>query len=250
MVIGRGSNVLVADDGFDGVAIALGESFSAIDVRGDRVVAGAGAALPVVARRTAAAALSGFEWAVGVPGSIGGAVVMNAGGHGSDMAASLLAEVRDLRRTRPSAWVPAAELRLGYRSSALHASQVVLRAELQLRRGDPPPPRRSSPTSSPGGAPTSPGEPTPARCSPTRPAIPPAGSSTRPAARACATAVPPCPPNTPTSSRSTRAAAPTTCSPSWARSVPACSPRAGRCCILRPASSGSPPRTSAGSGAI
>src|SRR6478735_10726949 len=89
LVVGRGSNLLVADRGFDGLVVRLGESFAAVEVDATTVRAGAAASLPVVARRTVAAGLTGFEWAVGVPGSIGGAVRMNAGGHGADMAASL-----------------------------------------------------------------------------------------------------------------------------------------------------------------
>src|SRR5690606_4287009 len=90
LVVGKGSNLLVLDGGFPGLALSLGDAFAAIDIVGTRVVAGGAASLPVVARRTAGAGLTGFEWAVGVPGSIGGAVRMNAGGHGSDMAASLV----------------------------------------------------------------------------------------------------------------------------------------------------------------
>ncbi|HZI39768.1 MAG TPA: UDP-N-acetylmuramate--L-alanine ligase, partial [Acidimicrobiia bacterium] len=74
LVVGKGSNLLVADAGFPGIAVVLGAEFEAIEVDGTRVRAGGAAALPVVARRTAAAGLTGFEWAVGVPGSVGGAV--------------------------------------------------------------------------------------------------------------------------------------------------------------------------------
>ena len=82
-----------------------------IEVDGTDVEAGAAAALPVVARRTVAAGLTGFEWAVGVPGSIGGAVRMNAGGHGSDMAAVLdRVRVVDLR-SGEDGWVPAGAAR-------------------------------------------------------------------------------------------------------------------------------------------
>ncbi len=137
LAVGRGSNLLVADDGFDGVAVVLGDAYAGVEVRGTAVVAGAAAALPVVARRTAAAALTGFEWAVGVPGSIGGAVAMNAGGHGSEIAAALVAvELVDLHQPGSRRWVPAAELDLRYRRSAVHPSEVVLRAELALRPGE------------------------------------------------------------------------------------------------------------------
>ena len=106
-VLGRGSNTLVADAGFPGVVVHLGAAFAEVSIDVDRavVVAGGAADLPVVARRSVEAGLSGFEWAVGVPGTIGGAVRMNAGGHGSDMAASLIsAEVLDLQSGASSTW--------------------------------------------------------------------------------------------------------------------------------------------------
>ena len=136
LVVGKGSNLLVADAGFDGLAVQLGGAFSSVDITGTTVRAGGATLLPVVARRTAAAGLTGFEWAVGVPGSIGGAVRMNAGGHGSDLAASL-ARVRvvDLA-LGDNEVVTAAALELQYRSSALASHQVVVWAELELARGD------------------------------------------------------------------------------------------------------------------
>jgi UDP-N-acetylmuramate dehydrogenase len=136
LVLGRGSNLLVNDDGFPGVVVLLGEGFAGVEIDRTRVTAGGAASLPVVARQTAAAGLTGFEWAVGVPGSIGGAVRMNAGGHGSDMAASLVGvEVVDLRgghRVRRNR----AELNLGYRTSSLGPDDVVVSAELELAPGD------------------------------------------------------------------------------------------------------------------
>ncbi len=139
LVIGRGSNMLVADSGFRGIAVSLVDLADVIDIDdGTAVVtASAGAALPVVARKTAAAGLSGFEWAVGVPGSIGGAVRMNAGGHGSDMAAALVdATVVDLAGATAARLVPAAEIGLGFRHSELPDSVVVVSARLQLEHGD------------------------------------------------------------------------------------------------------------------
>lgn len=136
LAVGNGSNLLVADAGFAGLAVTLGEAYEAITILGSSVTAGAAAALPVVARRTAAAGLTGFEWAVGVPGSIGGAVRMNAGGHGSDMAASLTrVRVVDLR-TGDDGWVAASDLALAYRHSSITADQVVVTAELALAYGD------------------------------------------------------------------------------------------------------------------
>ncbi len=88
-----------------------------------------------MARRTAAAGLTGFEWAVGVPGSIGGAVRMNAGGHGSDMAACLeRARVVDLA-AGAAAWRSAADLELGYRRSNLAVTDVVVAAEVRCAHG-------------------------------------------------------------------------------------------------------------------
>jgi len=138
LVLGRGSNLLVADRGFAGLVVSLVGEFEAVDLASRRPVvdAGGAVALPALARQCAAAGLTGFEWAVGVPGSVGGAVRMNAGGHGSDMAASLLeAEVFDLgaggiRTLRPQ------DLQLGYRTSAVGPAQVVVRARLALAEGD------------------------------------------------------------------------------------------------------------------
>jgi UDP-N-acetylmuramate dehydrogenase len=141
LVVGRGSNLLVADAGFDGLVVQLGEAFAGIEVapRGpgaSRVRAGGAASLPVVARRTVAEGLAGFEWAVGVPGSIGGAVRMNAGGHGSDMAAALLGvRVVDVHTGETRDMVPA-DLHLSYRSSSVAPHQVVVWADLGLTAGD------------------------------------------------------------------------------------------------------------------
>lgn len=140
VVVGKGSNLLVSDSGFAGLVVVLGGSCDEIDVP-SRADGGSGAALatfggsvalPVAARRSVAAGLSGFEWAVGVPGSVGGAVRMNAGGHGSDMAASLeRVHLYHLRRglDRP---VAAEALGLRFRGSALGDDHVVLSATVRL----------------------------------------------------------------------------------------------------------------------
>jgi UDP-N-acetylmuramate dehydrogenase len=136
LVVGKGSNLLVADRGVDALVLQLGEGFAGIDVRGERIRAGGAVSLPVLARRSVAAGLAGFEWAVGVPGSVGGAVRMNAGGHGSDMSATLAGvRVVDLASGEDLEMDPAS-LQLGYRSSSLRAQQVVVHADLQLRPGD------------------------------------------------------------------------------------------------------------------
>ena len=136
LVVGRGSNLLVADRGFDGLAVALGSGLAGFEIDGTTVTASGGALLPVLARASADAGLTGFEWAVGVPGTVGGAVRMNAGGHGSDMSESLVdAVVVDLHRG--GATVRAAtDLHLGYRSSSIASHQVVASIKLQLTFGD------------------------------------------------------------------------------------------------------------------
>ena len=136
LVVGRGSNLLVSDAGFQGVALMLADMSGDYIIEGSQVVAGAAMSLRQLARRMASCALAGFEWAVGVPGSIGGAVRMNAGGHGSDMAACLVeAELFDLR-THRLAWIPVERLGLRFRGSDLANHQVVIQARLQLAPGD------------------------------------------------------------------------------------------------------------------
>lgn len=136
LVVGRGSNLLVADEGFAGVALSLAEFTDVIEMSGTHVLAGSSVALPVLARRTAAAGLTGFEWAVGVPGSIGGAVRMNAGGHGSDIAACLVqADIFDLH-TQVVGWRPVEDLGLRFRGSNLADHEIVLFVELDLAEGD------------------------------------------------------------------------------------------------------------------
>ena len=135
-ILGNGSNVLVADAGFDGIVIHLSGEFDEISIDGTRLIAGAGADLPKVARRSVEAGLSGFEWAVGVPGTMGGAVAMNAGGHGADMAASLLLVRLIDGTTGEERTARNEQLQLRYRSSNLRSTDVVLSVELNLHEGD------------------------------------------------------------------------------------------------------------------
>ena len=146
LVVGRGSNMLVADEGFAGLAISvagfashivLPQATDANDGSPVLVSAGGGVSLPVLARRTAAAGITGFEWAVGVPGSIGGAVRMNAGGHGSDMAACLVdVDVVDLADGGTRHTLPVDAIGLRFRASSLAPAHVVVSARLQLAVGD------------------------------------------------------------------------------------------------------------------
>lgn len=144
LVLGKGSNMLVADAGFPGLVVHLGHGLSDISMEPGlgrpggpvhAVRAGGGAGLPVLARRTVEAGLTGLEWAVGVPGSVGGAVRMNAGGHGSDIASCLL-RYHWLDLAHDSGGVDGPErLGLGYRSSTLSDTEVVVWAEFDLRAG-------------------------------------------------------------------------------------------------------------------
>ncbi len=143
LVVGRGSNLLVSDAGFGGIAVILdpaGEGFGEVVIDGTHVTAGAAVALPALARQVTDAGLTGLEWAVGVPGSVGGGVRMNAGGHGSDIAHVLLrASVAHLghgaERARPVLW-PVEELGYAYRHSRVGPGHFVLHAEFGLTPGD------------------------------------------------------------------------------------------------------------------
>ncbi len=136
LVVGRGSNLLVADRGFAGLAVTLGPQFEHFEINHSKVNAFGSALLPVIARTTVEAGLSGFEWAVGVPGSVGGAVRMNAGGHGADFSQSLTeAVIVDLRRAVIEV-CSVSQLQLGYRSSSISQHQVVASVKLKLRFGD------------------------------------------------------------------------------------------------------------------
>jgi len=141
LVIGRGSNMLVSDEGFDGLMLQLGDFASFVELPHPDdstpiVRAGAATSLPVLARRTAGAGWRGLEWAVGVPGSVGGAVRMNAGGHGSDMAASLVdARVIDLSSGVARTWTRD-ELGLRFRGSDLDDCFLVTEVRLRVEKGD------------------------------------------------------------------------------------------------------------------
>lgn len=137
-VLGRGSNVVVSDRGFAGVVIRPGAGFAGRTIHGDGVVsAGAALALPVLARETARAGWGGLEFFVGIPGSVGGAVRMNAGCHGSDTAARLMeARIVSLRSGRVAERTPA-DLDLSYRHSNLSDDDMVVSARFRVDPVDP-----------------------------------------------------------------------------------------------------------------
>ena len=143
LVLGKGSNLLVADSGFPGLVVRPGAALASLSFGGedagggDAVRAGGALGLPVLARRTVDAGWRGLEWAVGIPGSVGGALKMNAGGHGADTASCLLRYRTVDLAGNGGGEADASRLCLGYRTSSLGDAEVVVWAELAVRRGDP-----------------------------------------------------------------------------------------------------------------
>jgi UDP-N-acetylmuramate dehydrogenase len=131
-VLGSGSNLLVADEGVAGLVIKLDRELAAIATEGERLLCGGGARLPAVAARSAREGLSGIEFGVNIPGTVGGAVRMNANAYGGELARVLewveIAGPRGYERRGPQ------ELGFAYRSSALREGEVVAGAALRLRR--------------------------------------------------------------------------------------------------------------------
>lgn len=136
-VIGNGSNLLVSDDGFRGAVIRIGKEMSDIRFEGNQVIAKAGASLAFLAMEVCKRGLTGFEFATGIPGALGGAVAMNAGAYGGEMAQILKSavvldhkgEIRELSLE---------ELELGYRTSVIQKEDyIVLEACMEFQPGDP-----------------------------------------------------------------------------------------------------------------
>lgn len=135
-VVGNGSNLLVSDQGYRGVIVQIYKNFSEITVEGEELVIQAGAMLSVIAKTALAQSLTGFEFASGIPGTLGGAVVMNAGAYGGEMK-DVLTEVTVVTREGEIRTLPAEELKLGYRkSSVVENGWIVLGARIRLAHGD------------------------------------------------------------------------------------------------------------------
>ena len=136
LILGNGSNLLVRDKGIRGAVVQLDRNLAQIAVEGEEITVQAGALLSTVAAKAAEYGLTGLEFASGIPGTIGGAVVMNAGAYGDEMKDVLLSVdvlTRDLQRKT----IPAQELDLGYRHSIIpEAGYIVLGARLRLQKGD------------------------------------------------------------------------------------------------------------------
>ncbi len=138
IVLGNGSNTLICDAGFDGIVVRLGEAFSEIRREGDRLLCGSGTLLSAVARKALAEGLSGFEFASGIPGSLGGAVFMNAGAYGGEMK-DIVEEVTVVRRDGSgTAVLTGEEMDFSYRHSILEKTgDIAVSVKLRLTAGDP-----------------------------------------------------------------------------------------------------------------
>lgn len=136
-ILGNGSNLLVSDSGFRGVIIQTYRNLAQIQVEEDCIRAQAGALLSGIAQAAKAASLTGFEFAAGIPGTLGGAVVMNAGAYGGEMK-DVLKEVTVLDSEGQIRRIPAGKLAMGYRTSVIkEAGYMVLEAVISLKKGDP-----------------------------------------------------------------------------------------------------------------
>ena len=135
-ILGNGSNLLVSDRGYRGVVIQLDRNFGEVKVEGTEIHASAGALLSTIAVAARRASLTGFEFAGGIPGTIGGAVVMNAGAYGGEMK-DVLRKVMVMDQSGKVFEIPAEELQMGYRTSIIKtAGYIVLGAVLSLKEGN------------------------------------------------------------------------------------------------------------------
>lgn len=134
MVLGNGSNLLVRDKGIRGVVIKLGKNFSDIKFDGDKVTAQSGALLSTVSKKSFKQSLSGLEQVSGIPGSIGGAMVMNAGAYDKDVS-SVVTKVRCLTQKGDLLEFTNAQMQFGYRTSVVSKENlIVLDVEMQLKK--------------------------------------------------------------------------------------------------------------------
>lgn len=133
-VVGSGSNLLIADEGVRGLVLKLDEELGRIEIAGRRIHCGGGARLPTVAARAAKAGLAGIEFGVSIPGTVGGAVRMNANAYGGDLARVL--EWVDVATSAGTDRRTPGQLGFSYRRSAVGADEVVARASFVLEPAD------------------------------------------------------------------------------------------------------------------
>lgn len=135
-LIGNGSNLLVRDKGIRGLVIKLGNLFSGVEVCGNTMTFGCGVSLAMASKKAASLSLSGLEFAVGIPGTIGGAVYMNAGAYDGEMA-KVVIKVRVMDEQGKTSELAASELDFAYRHTALQNSgRIVTSVTVSLVPGD------------------------------------------------------------------------------------------------------------------
>jgi len=135
-VMGNGSNLLVKDNGIRGIVLKISRGFNKIVVSGPNITADAGALVPLVAKKAAEAGLSGLEFAAGIPASIGGAVVMNAGAHGQSID-EVIREVTVLTPAGEMLVLKKEDIGFRYRKSGIDKNLIILQADFVLTPGDP-----------------------------------------------------------------------------------------------------------------
>lgn len=137
MILGNGSNILVKDGGYRGIMVKMGSAFDSVQIDGSRVICGAGTLLSVAAKAAANAGLTGLEFASGIPGSIGGAVFMNAGAYDGEIKL-VLEKARIISKDgTQDRYMTADELDMGYRHTALHESgDIAVEAVFKLEEGN------------------------------------------------------------------------------------------------------------------
>ncbi len=136
IIIGNGSNLLVSDKGIRGAVICIGRGFRGLERRGPRITVGAGLSLPWLVEQCRALGLSGLEWAAGIPGSLGGALVMNAGAYGGQMSDAVEAVFGTLPSGRRLELKPA-EINFSYRHADYPKGFVITGCRLRLAEGRP-----------------------------------------------------------------------------------------------------------------
>ncbi|MDD2957698.1 MAG: UDP-N-acetylmuramate dehydrogenase [Lachnospiraceae bacterium] len=135
-ILGNGSNLLVGDGGFRGIMIQVYRNLNGISADGCELTVQAGAMLSVIAKKALGLGLTGLEFAAGIPGTLGGAVVMNAGAYGGEMK-DVLVETTVLTPEGELLVIPAEQMEFGYRTSVVEKKHyIVLKAKLRLQPGD------------------------------------------------------------------------------------------------------------------
>ncbi len=134
--LGRGANILVRDEGFPGIIVSLrGDYFQKLEFRQEKVIVGAGVLLSRLVSEVAGRCLRGLEFASGIPGTLGGAVAMNAGAQGSSLA-EVVSRIEVLNGERKVLTLRKEEIGFRYRGSNLNPDRVILKVEIELKRGD------------------------------------------------------------------------------------------------------------------